>query len=127
MSLLLATQITAVATASLAVFAIVTACYAHKAFQAQAEEVSAIKAQLQAQQELNEKQTPVLELQVQELHQSLDEHKREVEERRQVQARLCPHGSAIKERSHELVNGSEEPIYGLLVGTVFIQGAAPLL
>jgi hypothetical protein len=137
MSLLLATQITAVATAILAVFAIATAWYARKAFRAQAEEVSAINAQLKAQQELNEKQTPVLELQVQELHLSLDERKREVQERRRAQARLVSawvntkgtfsprYAEDIPPTTLELMNGSAEPIYGLLVGTVFIQGAAP--
>ena len=53
MSLIFATQLTAVATAVLAVFAIVTAFYARQAFRKQSQEVSAIERQVTDQQELH--------------------------------------------------------------------------
>jgi hypothetical protein len=61
------------------VFAVATVVAAVCAYRAQAD-------QLQAQRELNEKQTPVLELQATELQKSLDERKREARERRRAQA-----------------------------------------
>jgi len=121
MSLLFATQLTAIATAVLAVFAIVTAWYARRAFLKQSQEVRAIERQVQDAQELtrqqaellriqsgqldlqrqqfddqraavedqiraNARQAEVLELQATELRESLDERKREAEQRRSAQA-----------------------------------------
>jgi hypothetical protein len=81
-----ATWFTAIATGILAIFAVVTAWNARKAFREQSEEVRTIKAQLTDQEDLNAKQTPVLELQVKEFQESIEERKRtrEENERRQV-------------------------------------------
>ncbi len=114
MSLIFATQLTAVATAVLAVFAIVTAWYARRAFLEQSQEVSAIEQQVKDQQEVtrqqarmievqsgqlevqhqqfdeqrqvNARQAEVLKLQAEELRESLAERKREAGERRRAQA-----------------------------------------
>ncbi len=86
MSLIAAAQITAVATAALALFAIVTAWYARKAFRGQSQEVGLLQEQLDDQRKVNEKQTGVLELQAQELRESLEERKRESEQGRMAQA-----------------------------------------
>ena len=63
MSLTFATQLTAVATAVLAVFAIVTAFYARQAFRKQSQEVSAIERQVKDQQELTRQQAELLKIQ----------------------------------------------------------------
>ena len=114
MSLIFATQLTAVATAALAVFAIVTASYARSAFRKQSEEVRAIERQVRDQEELtrqqaellkiqsgqlelqrrqlddqlqaNARQADVLELQATELRESLGQRKRDAEEQRRAQA-----------------------------------------
>lgn len=100
MSLIFATQLAAVATAALAVFAIVTAYYAPKAFRSQSKEVSdqaeMLKVQAEMlkvqseqfaeQQEIYAEQIRVLKLQAAELRESLDERKREAEQRRSAQA-----------------------------------------
>ena len=79
MSLIFATQLAAIATVVLAVFAIITAWYARKAFGKQADA-------LKEQQAVNGKQLKVLTLQAEELSESLAERKREAVERRSVQA-----------------------------------------
>jgi hypothetical protein len=114
MSLIFATQLTAVATAVLAVFAIFTAWYARRAFLKQSQEVRAIESQVKDQQEVtrqqaellkiqsgqlelqhqqfedqiraNAMQAEVLELQASELRGSLDERKREAAQFRSAQA-----------------------------------------
>lgn len=114
MSLLVATQVTAVATAVLAGFAIVTAIFAIAAFFKQRQEVRTLqqeakdqqvlteqqgelltvqagqlevqRQQLDDQRKINEKQAEVAALQAQELRESLGERKREAEERRRAQA-----------------------------------------
>jgi hypothetical protein len=114
MSLLVATQITAAATAVLALFAIVTAVFAFLAFRKQSAEVATLERQATDQQELtrqqgellqvqagqldlqqqqldeqrkvNEQQASVLELQAKELQESLDERKRDREQRHRAQA-----------------------------------------
>ncbi|SRR5258708_1368716 len=86
MSLIAATQITAVATAVLAVFAIVTAVFAILAFRKQSTEVTTLQRQFDDQRTVNEKQTEVLALQAQELRESLAERKRERSEQRRAQA-----------------------------------------
>jgi hypothetical protein len=68
------TWITAVATAVLAAFAIVTAWYARRAFCEQAEEVRTLKIQLSDQQGLTAKQTPVLDLELGEDREHAEEH-----------------------------------------------------
>jgi len=93
MSLIFAIQLTAVATAVLAVFAILTTIYAVRAFRKQSQEVSDQASMLQVQSEqlaeqrkVNERQTEVLELQANELRESLEERKREAVDRRSAQA-----------------------------------------
>jgi hypothetical protein len=93
MSLIFATQLTAVATAMLAIFAIITAVYAVRAFRKQSQEVSDQTSMLKVQSEqlaeqrkLNERQTGVLALQAAELRESLEERKREALDRRSAQA-----------------------------------------
>jgi hypothetical protein len=89
------TWITGIGTAILATFAIVTAVYAIRAFRAQAQEVRDQAAmlnvqsdQLAEQRRINEKQTGVLELQANELRESLAEREREAEQRHRAQAAL---------------------------------------
>ena len=107
MSLLTATQITAIATSVLAFFAVVTAVFAYLAFRGQSAEVTSLEQQaksqakllkiqsdqldaqhdqLYEQQKLNIKQTEVLGLQLQELQATLAERKREAEGQRRAQA-----------------------------------------
>jgi hypothetical protein len=63
MSLLVATIVTAIATAVLAVGAIVTAILAYKAFKKQSVEVAAVEKQVKGQEELTRQQAEQLELQ----------------------------------------------------------------
>lgn len=115
MSLIFATQLTAVATAVLALFAIVTAWYARRAFLKQSREVTAIERQVSDGQELTRQQgeligiqtgqlealrgqleeqrkasvaqADVLRLQAEELQESLDQRKLQAELGRGYQAR----------------------------------------
>ncbi len=59
----LSAEITAIATVILAVFAIVTAFYARKAFRQQSKEVDAIEKQVKDQEELTRQQADLLKLQ----------------------------------------------------------------
>ena len=93
MSLIFATQLTGAATAALAVFAIVTAWYARKAFLKQSKEVSDQASMLEIQSEqlaeqrkVNTEQIRVLALQASELRGSLEERTRDTAERRRAQA-----------------------------------------
>ena len=114
MSVDLSGEITAIATAVLAVFAIGTAIYARQAFRKQSQEVSAIERQVKDQQELtrqqaellkiqsgrlelqgqqlddqrqvNADQAKVLKLQADEFRESLAERQRAAEEQRKAQA-----------------------------------------
>ena len=63
MSVDLSGEITAIATAVLAVFAIVTALYARQAFRKQSQKVSAIERQVKDQQELARQQAELLKIQ----------------------------------------------------------------
>lgn len=88
MSLDLSGEITAIATAVLAVFAIVTAFYARQAFRKQSQEVSAIERQVTDQQELTRQQAELLQVQSSQLdlqRQQLDDQHME---RRRAQASL---------------------------------------
>jgi hypothetical protein len=110
MSLIFATQLTAIAAAILALFAIVTTYYARRAFLKQSQEVRAIEQQVKDQEEpsrqqaellkvqsgqlelqrhqfdeqrkVNERQSEVIELQAKELRESLYQREREALERR---------------------------------------------
>ena len=138
MSVELSGEITAIATAALAVFAIVTAWYARRAFLKQSQEVSdqtrmlEIQAgqleqqrrQFNEQREVNEKQTKVLELQARELRKSLTEREREAARRVRAQAALVfltedrfagrkagPLDSKPPSLTATVVNSSNQPIY----------------
>lgn len=86
MSLLLATQTTAIATAVLALFAIVTTVFAALAWRSQSRELGVLQQQLPDQQEANRQQAEVFALQAQELRESLGERKRDAAERHRAQA-----------------------------------------
>ena len=111
MSLIFATQLTAVATAALAVFAVFTAWYARRAFREQSREVCVLKSQLKDQQQLTGKQTPVLELQGEELQASLVERKREAAERRRAQATRVFIWQEYREGNPALSQGPPPPIW----------------
>ena len=123
MSLIFATQLTAVATAALAVFAIVTAWYARGAFREQFQLLKLQRQQLDNQREADARQAEVLGLQADELRESLEERKREAKERRRAQAskvfiwqdhiRDGPMG-AMTATAHAK-NTSEQPVYELLL------------
>jgi hypothetical protein len=140
-SLLTATQITAIATAVLAFFAVVTAVFAYLAFRGQSAQVTTLQqqakdqakmlevqsTQLHEQQKLNVKQTEVLELQVQELQETLAERKREAEGQRRVQASKVflweehldrepgwqgwKDGEPVVFAVAHVVNSSDQPVY----------------
>jgi hypothetical protein len=133
MSLLLATQITAVATAVLALFAIVTAAFAYLAFYSQSQELSDQASllkiqsdQLEEQRKVNEKQIDVLTLQAQELEASLTERKDQAESERQAQANRVaawfawypienPFGGTQHDWGAVIRNDSELPILSVRV------------
>jgi hypothetical protein len=132
MSVDLSGEITAIATAVLAVFAIVTAWYARRAFLKQSKEVSdqaemlrVQSGQLAEQRKINAEQVKVLALQADELRESLAERKREAYDRKRAQASRV----FIEEERHsyindrqvitggsawiglKVMNGSDEPVY----------------
>jgi hypothetical protein len=154
MSLIFATQLTAVATTVLAAFAIATAWYARCAFLKQSQEVSAIERQVKDQEALTEqqarllevqssqlelqrqqfdeqrqvnaRQAEILELQANELRESLAERMREAEQRHRAQAsrvfitqerrRTAPAGHPERPDAEPfvtatVVNSSDQPIY----------------
>ena len=128
MSVDLSGEITAIATAMLAVFAIVTAWYARRAFLKQSQEVSDQAAmlrlqseQLDEQRKLNKEETRVLALQAEELRESLAERKREAVERRNAQAAqvhialemgdTSPGGGPAVEATVVNANERQQPIY----------------
>jgi hypothetical protein len=129
MSLIFATQLTAAATAALAVFAILTTVFAILAFRKQSKEVSDQASMLQVQSEqlaeqrkVNAEQIRVLGLQAAELRESLAERRREAAERRRAQAILIfisaepsPEGSdPIDSFLVRIENTSQQPIYDLI-------------
>ena len=125
--------ITGIATGVLALFAIVTAYYAIRAFREQSKEVSdqaemlGIQSeQLTEQRKINAEQIKVLKLQARELRESIDEREREREQRHRAQAsrvfitqerrRTVPTGYEEREGvepfvAATVVNSSEQPIY----------------
>jgi hypothetical protein len=107
MSLIFATQLTAVATAVLAAFAIITAVVAASAFkkqsdavtdgreligrrkdmlQVQAERLDVYRQQVDEQRPINAARAETLELQAREIRASLDQRERDAEEQRRSQA-----------------------------------------
>lgn len=99
-----------------------TGWYAKRAFDKQSEEVSTIKEQLKAQQQLDEQQTPVLNLQAKDLAASLKQREREDWERRIAQVSLiftwkervtsqAVGTGAVDTVTTHVRNTSEQPIY----------------
>jgi hypothetical protein len=88
MSLIFATQLTAAATAVLAVFAIVTAYYARKAFRSQSKQVSGQGEMLKVQSDQLGEQRAINALQAKDLEASLEERERlrRITEREQASA-----------------------------------------
>jgi hypothetical protein len=140
MSLIFATQLTAIATAVLAVFAIVTAVFAILAFRKQSQEVrdqaeqlkvqsGVLKIQsehLDLQREAYTTQARTLELQADEIRESLKQRERDAAARRRTQAsrvfiaqklsRTVPRGYAEREGVEPFVtatvtNTSDQPVY----------------
>jgi hypothetical protein len=136
MSLILATQVTAVATAFLAAFAIITAIFAVLAFRKQSIEVQDQAGMLQVQskqlteqQRINERHIKVLELQAIELHDSTAVRKHEAELVRRAQASrvfitqereldldAIDRYPGPRDAGHRVkatvLNSSDQPIYG---------------
>jgi hypothetical protein len=114
--------ITAVGTALLAVFAILTTIYAVRAFRKQSQEVSDQASMLQIQSEqlaeqrkVNTEQIGVLALQAADLRESLEERKREASARRrgqalQIQISINPFGNAVAMRA-TITNRSAQAVY----------------
>jgi len=88
MSLIFATQLTAIATAVLAVFAMATAYYARKAFRSQSKEVGDQATMLKVQSDQLEEQRKINALQAKDLEASLKERERlrRITEREQASA-----------------------------------------
>ena len=120
--------ITAMGTALLAIFAILTTVHAIRAFRKQSQEVShqaemlkVHSEQLAEQRKLNDRQMEVLALQATEPRESLEERKREAVERRNAQAaqvhvvvKVSPGAvTAAPEIGATVVNASErqQPVY----------------
>jgi hypothetical protein len=135
MSLLVATQITAVATAILAVFAIVTAVFAFLAFRKQSDLLGIQRDQFTDQRQVNEEQARVLKLQATELEASLDQRKRDAESHRRAQAnsvaawfawgetQIGPH--IISAWGAVIRNDSGLPILNVRVFFYFIEAESP--
>jgi hypothetical protein len=130
------TWITAIATVGLLVGAITTAIYAIRAFRAQAQAVrdqagmlKVQSEQLAEQRRINEKQTDVLELQAAELRESIEDRKRETEQRRRAQAsrvfiweergedevNFPPGSPPAPWVTAWVVNTSEQPVYSVII------------
>lgn len=116
MSLQFSTQFTAVATAVLAAFAIITAVVAALAFWKQSQEITLLQVQLRDQKEFGEHQARVLELQAKDLVQSLEERRLSREQRYREQA---THIFIWEDRSYSGMviahakNASAQPIYDM--------------
>jgi hypothetical protein len=115
MSLIAATQVTAVATAVLAVFAIVTAVFAFLAFRKQSTEVTTLQRQFDDQRKVND-------LQARELQESLAERRREAEERRRAQAarvyviiNVFPRNKAHPGNEYVAGRSARQPAIGVIV------------
>lgn len=145
--------LTAIGTVVLAAFAVVTAVYARKAFREQSREVAAIEQQVKDEQEVTRqqaellkvqtgqlelqrqqledqraasaRQAEVLDLQAVELHESLDDRKREAARQRRAQATYVFITESKSPERHlggskpttplitaGVKNSSNEPIYG---------------
>jgi hypothetical protein len=132
MSLEVATWVTAIATAVLAVFAVVTAWYARKAFREQAREVAAIEQQVSDQKELTARQTELLKVQTDQLDLQHRQFEREQSDRRRAQASgiyvtVSLRGEGLNEPAPRVAgepgpvlvvrveNTSRQPVYELVI------------
>ena len=126
MSADLSGEITAIATAVLAVFAIVTAWYARRAFLKQSQEVSVIEQQVKDQQELTRQQAELLEIQSGQLEVQRQQLNDQRAEQRRAQAShilisaeprpdpdTSPSADPIGETFVTVTNTSTQPIYDL--------------
>lgn len=86
MSADLSGEITAIATAVLAVLAIITAAFAILAFRKQTQEVGAIERQVKDQEELMQQQATLLEIQGRQLELQQKQFDQQADERRRAQA-----------------------------------------
>ena len=139
MSLIFATQLTAMATAVLAVFAIVTAWYARRAFLKQSQEVRAIEKQVTDQEALTRQQAELLKLQ----SGQLDLQREQLDDRRKanaLQAEELRESLAERARQRRLAEreqanavefawwpSSHVLITGSAGGNANVQGAAVLV
>ena len=80
--------LTAIGTVVLAVFAVVTAWYARKAFSEQSREVTAIEQQVKDEQEVSRQQGELLKVQSEQLELQRQQFERDQAERRRAQASL---------------------------------------
>lgn len=138
MSLIFATQLTAVATAVLAAFAIITAWYARKAFRKQSQEVAAIERQVADEQELTRQQADLLKVQSEQLELQRRQFERDQDERRRSQAgkvfvwtergydERFPDAAASGDHDTltlYVTNTSQQPVYDLAIS--WLLGDAP--
>jgi hypothetical protein len=141
MSLIFATQLTAVATAVLAVFAIVTAVFALLAFRKQSREVGAIEKQVTDQETLTKQQAELLEIQGRQLDLQQKQFDQQAGERRRAQASrvfmwtefgVYPRATKAQRASGDgqleavtvhIKNTSEQPVYDVVIG--WHKGTAP--
>jgi hypothetical protein len=134
-----ASEVTAIATAVLAVGAVVTTVFAIRAFTKQSGQLDLQRQQLDDQRAINGRQTEVLDLQTQELRQSLQEREREAAERHRAQASrvfiwqkpVANPGDAYREEAEgpigviaHVTNASDLPIYDVIIS--WHRGSAPL-
>jgi hypothetical protein len=104
MSVDLSGEITAIATAALAAFAIITAVFAFLAYRKQSQEVNVLQQQLKEQLEATARQAAAAELQAKQQHMA------------QASKVFIVHfPMAGKTDNHRVVNTSEQPIYDVKV------------
>lgn len=126
MSVDLSGEITAIATAVLAVGAIVAGIVAYLAFRKQSQEVHAIERQVKDQEELSRQQAELLKVQSGQLEVQRQQLADQREERRRAQARrifisaeprpdpnTSPSTDPIRETFASVTNTSPQPIYDL--------------
>jgi hypothetical protein len=114
----LSTQITAIATAVLALFAIAATVVARMAFRKQSQEVKILEVQQKEQNEFNKRQVAVLQLQAQELSASLEERRTNREEQHRAQATrifIWEDRQFVGNVIAHVKNSSAQPIYEIAI------------
>ena len=104
MSLIFATQLTAVATAALAAFAIFTGVFAYLAYRKQTQEVGILQKQMDEQLKATARQSDALELQAKERHRA-----------QASKIFIVEDSAAGHENDFKLVNSSDQPVYKAIV------------